>query len=535
MFGILSSIIFFPTVAALALIAVPKAYARQFAYGASIISFALAVFLWRSFDPTSAAMQFTFEVPWIPLLGIHFGLGVDGISLPLVMLAAFIGPIAWLGTWPAAGSEPKNEKFFLANVLLLQTGMYGTFLSTDLFLFYFFWEVVLIPMFFLIGIWGGQNRVYATIKFFLYTLVGSLLMLVAIFWLVKATGLQLGAPSTRFVDIARLSLPFDAASAWTSPQTWLFLAFALAFVIKVPMVPFHTWLPDAHVQAPTIGSVFLAAVLLKMGTYGLIRICLPIFPEAAYWASPVLQALGVIGVLYGAFCAMAQDDFKKLVAYSSVSHMGYILVGLFAFEPIALSGSLYQMINHGISSAGLFLIVGFLYERLHTRNLNEFGALAKTVPLMAIAFMIMTLSSVALPGTNGFVGEFTILLGVFQMNPVMAGLCGLGVIFGAVYALKAYQKVMLGPSSTGVTPVTPMPGHGHDDHHGHGHADSHGSAGHGGDHGHALSDLNTNEIVAMGLLALFVFTVGFFPETFFGNSRVSLEALNQYLATRLGL
>ena len=532
MFGILSSIIFFPTLAAFALLVVPGQHARRFAYGASIVSFGLALWLWRHYDPTSAAMQYTFDTSWIPLLGIHFSLGVDGISLPLVMLAAFISPIAWLGTWPSDENKPKNEKFFLANVLLLQTGMYGTFLATDMFLFYFFWEVVLIPMFFLIGIWGGQNRIYATVKFFLYTLVGSLLMLVAIFWLVKATTAQFGAPSTRFADIASLALPFDSAHPWTSPQTWLFLAFALAFVIKVPMVPFHTWLPDAHVQAPTIGSVFLAAVLLKMGTYGLMRICLPMFPEASYWAAPVLQALGVIGILYGAFCAMAQDDFKKLVAYSSVSHMGYILVGLFAFEPIALSGSLYQMINHGISSAGLFLIVGFLYERLHTRDLNKFGALAKTVPLMAIAFMIMTLSSVALPGTNGFVGEFTILLGVFQKSPLMAGLSGLGVIFGAVYALKAYQKVMLVPSSTGVTPGTPMPGHGHDDH---GHA-AHG-AGHGGhdDHGHALSDLNHTEIAAMILLALFVFTVGFFPETFFGPSRVSLEALNSMLATRLGL
>lgn len=532
MFGLLSSIIFFPTLAALALLVVPAQHARRFAYAASIVSFALALYLWRNFDPSLSTIQFATTTPWIPLLGIHYGVGVDGISLPLVMLAAFIAPIAWLGTWPAPENKPKNEKFFLANVLLLQTGMYGTFLSTDMFLFYFFWEVVLIPMFFLIGIWGGQNRVYATVKFFLYTLVGSLLMLVAIFWLVRETGVQLGAPSTLFADIYELSLPFNKSSPWTSPQTWLFLAFTLAFVIKVPMVPFHTWLPDAHVQAPTIGSVFLAAVLLKMGTYGLIRICLPIFPEASYWAAPVLQALGVIGILYGAFCAMAQDDFKKLVAYSSVSHMGYILVGLFAFDSVALAGSLYQMVNHGISSAGLFLIVGFLYERLHTRDLNQFGALAKTVPLMAIAFMIMTLSSVALPGTNGFVGEFTILLGVFQKNAMIAGLSGLGVIFGAVYALKAYQKVMLGPSSTGVTPVTPMPGHGHDDHHGHAvHGGGHGAA--HDDHAHALTDLNQTELVAMILLAVFVFTVGFFPETFFAPSRTSLEALNNFLVSRL--
>lgn len=537
MLGLLSSIVFLPTLSALLLAVVPVKLARRFAFASSVVSFILALVLWRSFDASTAAMQFAFELPWIPQLGIHLAMGVDGISLPLVMLAAFIAPIAWLGTWPEEGAQPKNERFFLANVLLLQTGMYGTFLSTDLFLFYFFWEVVLIPMFFLIGIWGGQNRVYATVKFFLYTLVGSLLMLVAIFWMVHATATQLGAASTSFADIARLTLPFDPAHPWTSPQTWLFLAFTLAFVIKVPMVPFHTWLPDAHVQAPTIGSVFLAAVLLKMGTYGIIRLSLPLFPEAAHWAAPVLQALGCIGILYGAFCAMAQDDFKKLVAYSSVSHMGYIVVGLFAFDQVALSGSLYQMVNHGISSAGLFLVVGFLYERLHTRDLNKFGALAKTVPMMAVAFMIMTLSSVALPGTNGFVGEFTILLGVFQQNMVLAGVCGLGVIFGAVYALKAFQKVMLGPSSSGPTPVTPMPGHGHDDHGhgGHGPQDAHAAhAAHGhDDHGHALLDLSIREVAAMALLTIFVFTVGFFPESYFGPSRVSLEALNQTLMTRI--
>lgn len=517
---ILNCIIFLPMVAAFALPLIPEAHARRYAFGISLASLALAIFLWASFSSGSAAMQFTVDNSWIPDLGIHYALGVDGISLPLVFLAALIAPVAWLGTWPA--TAPKHEKFFLFNALLLQTGMYGTFLATDIFLFYFFWEVVLIPMFFLIGIWGGQNRIYATVKFFLYTMIGSLLMLVAIFWLVRETGAQFGAPSTLFADLARLQIPFNPASPWEAPQTWLFLAFTLAFVIKVPMVPFHTWLPDAHVQAPTLGSVFLAAVLLKMGTYGLIRIGIPFFPEAALWASPVLRWLGVLGVVYGAFCAMAQDDFKKLVAYSSVSHMGYIVVGLFSFNQLALAGSLYQMVNHGISSAGLFLVVGFLYERLHTRNLNEFGSLAKAVPMMAVAFMIMTLSSVALPGTNGFIGEFTILLGAFQTHPMIAGVAGLGVIFGAVYALKAFQKVMLGPGA--YAPV--------DDHGGHG---THATAAHGhDDHAHApLLDLNCKEISAMAILVAFVFIVGFFPETYFGPSRASLEALNQFLATRL--
>lgn len=501
---ILSLMIFLPSLAALALFLVPKNKARLYVLGINLLSFFIALLVWQNFDDTTALMQFSVNQEWIPQFGISYALGLDGISLPLVALTAFIAPIALLGTWPSNEEIPKNEKFFLANILFLQTGMYGTFLAQDLFLFYFFWEIVLIPMFFMIGIWGGEKRIYATLKFFLYTLVGSLLMLVAIFWLGNETHHQLGHITMAFDDIKALSIPFNETSPWSSPATWLFLAFALAFAIKVPMVPFHTWLPDAHVQAPTIGSVFLAAVLLKMGTYGFIRLAIPFFPQAAFWAAPVFQALGVVGIIYGALCAMAQDDFKKLVAYSSVSHMGYILVGLFSFNHTALAGSLYQMINHGISSAGLFLIVGFLYQRLHTRNLNDFGSLAKIVPLMAISFMIMTLSSVALPGTNGFVGEFTILLGAFQTTPVMSILSGVGVVLGAVYALGAYQKVMLGPKST----------------------DSHHDA-------HGLLDLNKKELISMILLTVFVFVVGFFPNTFFGKSETSISALYQFIMSKI--
>jgi NADH-quinone oxidoreductase subunit M len=330
-------------------------------------------------------------------------------------------------------------------------------------------------------------------------------MLVAIFYLVKTSTTVQGSPSAAFANLSSLQFAFDGSSlmaALSSPQSLLFLAFALAFVIKVPMVPFHTWLPDAHVQAPTVGSVFLAAVLLKLGTYGLMRIAIPFFPQAAFYFKEFFILMGVIGIIYGAFCALAQTDFKKLVAYSSVSHMGYIMVGLFAFQKVAIAGSLYQMINHGISAGGLFLIVGFLYERLHTRNLTEFGGLSKTVPLMAIAFMIMTLSSVALPGSNGFVGEFPILLGAFQVQPMYVLFAGTGVILGAVYALKAYQMVMLGPQTR-----TDL------------------------DH---LHDLNAKEITAMIVLAIFVFGIGFFPKTFFGKSDATLENYSTSILEKVG-
>ncbi len=470
----------------------------------TLVNAVLAVVLYVRFDGYSAAPQLIHFVSWLPEWGINYIVAIDGLSLPLVMLTAFVSPIAILATWPHG--ELKKEKFFVSLIMALQTGMYGTFLAHDLFLFYFFWEVVLIPMFFMIGIWGGKDRIYATIKFFIYTMVGSLLMLVAIFWLIhESTHLPGANPSASFEVLGQLKFAFDGSSlktVFSSPQTYLFLAFALAFVIKVPMVPFHTWLPDAHVQAPTVGSVFLAAVLLKLGTYGLMRIAIPFFPQAAFYFSEMFILLGVIGIIYGAFCALNQTDFKKLVAYSSVSHMGYIVVGLFSFQKIAIAGSLYQMVNHGISAGGLFMIVGFLYERLHTRNLQEFGGLAKVVPMMAIAFMIMTLSSVALPGSNGFVGEFPILLGAFQVHPIYVLFAGTGVILGAIYALKAYQMVMLGPKTRNDL-----------------------------DH---LHDLNAREITAMIVLTVFVFGIGFFPKTFFGKSDATLDSYANQVIYKVG-
>lgn len=443
MFGfdnsLLSVLIFLPLLAGAITLVLRGSAARYFAFAASVVVFLISLKLLGGFDPANVDYQFKESATWISSLGVKYELGLDGLSLWLTLLTTALMPLVILGSF--RGVEEKEPQFY-ASLLALQTGMLGAFFALDVFLFYTFWEVMLIPMYFLIGIWGGKERIYATMKFFVYTMVGSLLMLVAIFFVVYKHFEQTGVLTTSLMDLIHTNL---SAQGYFSEQSLLFLAFSLAFAIKVPLFPLHTWLPDAHVQAPTAGSVILAGVLLKMGGYGFLRIAFPLFPAAVHMYQPLFLALGAVAIVYGAWVAMVQPDLKKLVAYSSVSHMGYVIVGLFSLNMIGMNGSAYQMLNHGISTPALFFLVGMIYERRHTKEIAQFGGLAKVMPLFAIAFMIATLSSVALPGTNGFVGEFMILLGAWQASPLFATIAGTGVVFGAAYMLIAYQKVMFGP------------------------------------------------------------------------------------------
>jgi NADH-quinone oxidoreductase subunit M len=414
------------------------------------------------------------RVPWIQVAGwnIDYFLGVDGLSILLVLLTTLLTPISLVSTWDAIQERVKE---FLVFFLLLEVGMVGVFLAQDLFLFYIFWEFTLVPMYFLIGIWGGERRMYAAIKFFLYTMAGSILMLLAILWL----GINGGSFSVPDL-IAQGGIPANI-------QMWLFLAFAAAFAIKVPMWPLHSWLPDAHVEAPTAGSVILAGVLLKMGTYGFLRFNIPLFPQAAVQAAPWVALLGVIGILYGAAVSYPQRDIKKLVAYSSVSHLGFVMLGLFALNEQGVQGSLLQMVNHGISTGALFLIVGMIYERRHTRAMDAFGGLWKVMPVYAVLTLIVTLSSMGLPGLNGFVGEFAILLGAFGSetlgSALFASFGALGVILAAIYMLQMFQKMFLGPLDKSEN--------------------------------EGLADLNWREVATLAPLLVLIFWIGLYPKPFF--------------------
>jgi NADH-quinone oxidoreductase subunit M len=436
LFPLLSTIIFLPSLGAiLAFLITSEELVKRMALLTSALTFLISLIPFFLFDPSTADMQFFERFDWIPALGISYEVGVDGISLLLIVLTTFLMPLTLLASWDSIQARRRE---FMICMLFLESGMVGVFAAIDLFLFYVFWEATLIPMYFLIGVWGGPRRIYAAVKFILYTMAGSLLMLVAILALYFLYRRATGEATFNLFQLLQLELPL-------STQRWLFLAFFLAFAIKVPLFPFHTWLPDAHVEAPTPGSVILAAVLLKMGTYGFVRFCLPLFPEASIEAAPIVALLAVVGIIYGALMALVQTDIKKLVAYSSVSHLGFVVLGIFAFNRQGLDGAVMQMVNHGLSTGALFLLVGMLYDRRHTRLIADFGGLAKVMPMFAAFFLVVSLSSIGLPGLNGFVGEFLVLLGAFQAMPTFAVIGALGVILAAVYMLWMYQRVMFGP------------------------------------------------------------------------------------------
>ena len=447
---LLSLITFLPLVGAVLLMAFPRGKApgaRGFALFVSGAAFVASLVLWQRFEPSSSALQFVERVPWIESIGAQYLLGVDGISLFLVVLTTFLTPLVIVSSYSAI--EDKVREYLIC-ILVLESAMLGALVAQDLLLFYVFWEAMLIPMYFLIGVFGGKNKIEATIKFFLYTMAGSVLMLVAILWLYFKAG-PVGAPRT--FELAVLTKHTIGLAA----QRWMFLAFALSFAIKVPMFPVHTWLPLAHVEAPTGGSVILAGVLLKMGTYGFLRFAMPLFPLAAREMLPWIGVIAVIGIVYGALVSMVQKDIKKVVAYSSVSHLGFVMLGIAAMSTAGVTGAVYQMLNHGISTGALFLLVGVIYERRHTREIDAFGGLAKVAPMYAAVFLIITLSSIGLPGLNGFVGEFMILAGTFGSSalgsvrpfygwgPALVTVGALGVIFAAVYLLWPYQRMFFGP------------------------------------------------------------------------------------------
>jgi NADH-quinone oxidoreductase subunit M len=484
---LLTVVTFLPLAGALALLLVPRraeAVLRGTALAVSLAAFLASLPLYVRFDAGTAVYQFEERARWMPGLGVSYHVGVDGISLLLVLLTTFLTPIALASAWHAVEERTKE---FVVTVLVLETGMLGVFVSLDVFLFYVFWEAMLIPMYFIIGVWGGGNRIYAAVKFVLYTMVGSVLMLVAILALYYQHGAATGTYTFDLPTLVRWTVPAGRG------QTLMFLAFALAFAIKVPLFPLHTWLPDAHVEAPTAGSIILAGVLLKMGTYGFLRFCLPLFPDASLRFAPLIFTLAIIGILYGAWVSTVQPDLKKLVAYSSVSHLGFVMLGIFTLNPQGMVGGVIQMINHGLSTGALFLMVGMIYERRHTRLIADFGGLWQVIPAFSAFFLVVALSSLGLPGLNGFVGEFLVLLGAFRVHPVMAAFATAGIIFAAVYLLWMYQRVAFGP-------VT------HEEN-------------------RRLRDMSGREWAVVVPLVVLIVWIGVYPVAFTGKTEASVQAL----------
>jgi len=463
------------------------------------LQFVLVVWLYVRFDAADPSLQFATHLPWIPDWGVAYLIGLDGFNVLLVLLTAFLGPLVVAGSFTAI---TKDVKLFHAMLFLIQFAMLGTFVAQDLFLFYLFWELMLVPMFLIIGIWGGERRIYATLKFVLYTAFGSILMLAAMIYLVWTLKSTTGVDSFAFADLYGVKLPVDA-------QTWLFAAFALSFAIKVPIVPLHTWLPDAHVEAPTAGSAILAGVMLKMGTYGFMKLGFPLFPEAAKLFTPLVMSLAVISIVYGACLALVQTDIKKIIAYSSISHLGYVMLGLASLDLIGIQGAVIQMVSHGLTAAGLFMMIGMIYERCHSRDLAAYGGLAKILPLYSVFFLLLTLGAIGLPTTSGFTGEFLSLLGAFRAAwgaweagiawPLwLVGFAVTGVVLGALYMLWFAQRFLFGKLKAPHLPIT---------------------------------DLSTREVAILAAIVVAMFALGLFPDEPLSKTELAARQFQQLVET----